>query len=179
MNIQSIQESFAKTIATWQEAIKNYSDTDFIKKPDEESWSVGQVCEHLTITTTRIFVVTEKCLAGDANKSEEKTETGGAALQNNALADVRVKLPLAIQATPPQPENRQRAINDMETMLVKFNEAAEKIAKSNSPGKEKHPVLGYLTAVEWLQSIDMHYRHHLRQKARIDDFLQNQAASLS
>ena len=38
-------------------------------------------------------------------------------------------------------------------------------------GKAKHPGLNYLNASEWLQFADMHMRHHLRQKKRIDDFL--------
>jgi hypothetical protein len=38
-------------------------------------------------------------------------------------------------------------------------------------GKTKHPGFGYFSAHECLQFADMHFRHHLRQKKRIDDLL--------
>jgi hypothetical protein len=40
-----------------------------------------------------------------------------------------------------------------------------------STGKSRHPGLGYFNAGEWLRFIEMHMRHHLRQKERIDAFL--------
>ena len=42
-------------------------------------------------------------------------------------------------------------------------------------GKTKHPGLGYFSAEEWLQFAEMHFRHHLRQKKRIDEFLKMDA----
>lgn len=45
------------------------------------------------------------------------------------------------------------------------------ISKSPFKGKTKHPGLDYFSAIEWLQFAEMHLRHHLRQKKRIDHFL--------
>jgi hypothetical protein len=55
-----------------------------------------------------------------------------------------------------------------------MSSAAIKITESPFGGKTKHPGLGYFSAHEWLQFADMHFRHHLRQKKRIDDFLERQ-----
>ncbi|HWY36373.1 MAG TPA: hypothetical protein VNX68_17140, partial [Nitrosopumilaceae archaeon] len=53
----------------------------------------------------------------------------------------------------------------------KFSKLSDEVGKSKSKGKEKHPVLGFLSAKEWLQAVEMHFRHHIQQKERIDIFL--------
>jgi hypothetical protein len=45
------------------------------------------------------------------------------------------------------------------------------ITQSPYKGKTKHPGLHYFNADEWLQFADMHFRHHVKQKKKIDDFL--------
>jgi hypothetical protein len=45
------------------------------------------------------------------------------------------------------------------------------ILKSPFHGKTKHPGLGFFNANEWLQFAEMHLRHHLKQKERIEEFL--------
>jgi hypothetical protein len=52
-----------------------------------------------------------------------------------------------------------------------MNTVATLISESQFNGKTKHPGLGYFSAKEWLQFANMHFRHHLRQKKRIDVFL--------
>jgi len=54
---------------------------------------------------------------------------------------------------------------------AEMNRAAILISKSSFKGKTKHPGLHYFSATEWLQFAEMHFRHHLRQKKRIEDFL--------
>jgi hypothetical protein len=46
-----------------------------------------------------------------------------------------------------------------------------RISASSVQGKAMHPGLHYLSAREWLQFSEMHFRHHLRQKERLDAFL--------
>jgi hypothetical protein len=38
-------------------------------------------------------------------------------------------------------------------------------------GKSEHPVFGFLNGFEWLQYSEMHMRHHLKQKQKIEGFL--------
>jgi hypothetical protein len=52
-----------------------------------------------------------------------------------------------------------------------MNKVADLILKSEFIGKTKHPGFLYFNAREWLQFSEMHFRHHLRQKKRIDDYL--------
>jgi hypothetical protein len=175
MTVKEINSNFVRTIGIWENALDEYSDVLFALKPGEESWSVGQVCQHLIGSTKRIFLVIDKCLIGDNNVQEQKTEAGEKAFATNILSEVKVKLPISIQATPPQPESRKTVKNEFWELKLNFEKIAGTIGESNAKGKEKHPVLGYLNAVEWLQTAEMHFRHHLKQKESIDSFLRQHA----
>jgi hypothetical protein len=44
--------------------------------------------------------------------------------------------------------------------------------KQGKTGKTAHPAFGFLDAFEWFQLIEIHFRHHLRLKNRLDKFLE-------
>lgn len=173
MTTQEINKNFIKAIDTWSEVLDNYTDTLFALKPNEESWALGQVCQHLISSTRRVFIVINKCLASNANEFEHKTEAGEKAFASNILSEVKVKVPISIQAIPMQPENRKVVKEEFEELKKIFGTLAVIINNSSSNGKEKHPVLGFLNAKEWLQTVEMHFRHHLKQKEDIDGFLKS------
>ncbi|HWY38149.1 MAG TPA: DinB family protein [Bacteroidia bacterium] len=173
MTVEEIGKNFNTTIDVWKKTTGDYTEHLFALKPAEDAWSIGQVCQHLITSTKRIFIVIDKCLAGNVNEHEQKTEAGDKAFTTNILSEVKVKLPIAVQATPPQPESAAFARNEFEEIHKTFLLVSEKVNNSNSSGKEKHPVLGFLSAKEWLQSIEMHFRHHLKQKESIDAFLKD------
>lgn len=60
---------------------------------------------------------------------------------------------------------------DLTNLKDEINKVEILISKSSFKGKTKHPGLGYFNASEWLRFAEMHFRHHLKQKKRIDDFL--------
>lgn len=173
MTTEQINQNFIKTVDVWKKALDNYTDNLFALRPDEESWAVGQVCQHLISSTKRIFIVIEKCMASDANEKEQKTDAGHKAIAINVLSEVKVKVPVAIQGIPQQPESKQIVRDEFEQLKNRFTELAGVVNKSTSKGKEKHPVLGFMDAKEWLQTIEMHFRHHLKQKESIDAFLKS------
>lgn len=176
MTASEISNNFTHTLAIWKKAPDSYSDAHFALQPAADNWSVGQVCQHLIGSTRRIFVVIRECLAGAANEQESKTEAGRRAFATNILSETKVKMPLAVQATPEQPKSREQVKQELEEIEKNFLHLCDMVSKNPTTGKEKHPVLGYLTAAEWLQSVEMHFRHHLKQKEEIDIFLKQQAS---
>jgi hypothetical protein len=59
----------------------------------------------------------------------------------------------------------------MHLLQNKLQDLSAQIDNAVHFGKTKHPALGYLAAKEWYKLIVIHFRHHLRQKKRIDLFL--------
>jgi len=78
-----------------------------------------------------------------------------------------------------QPDNKEQLTNGLVNLKEELNNVGRLISTSLFNGKTKHPGLNYFNANEWLQFAEMHFRHHLRQKKRIDDFLKISVQPLS
>jgi hypothetical protein len=52
-----------------------------------------------------------------------------------------------------------------------MHETEQKLSSASEIPKTAHPAFGFLNAREWFHLIEMHFRHHLRQKKRLDRFL--------
>lgn len=76
----------------------------------------------------------------------------------------------------PQPENKEQLKRLLKNVKEEMNKTVTSISNSSFKGKTKHPGLSYFSADEWLQFAEMHFRHHLRQKKRIDNFLKKQVS---
>jgi hypothetical protein len=173
MEIDEIKKSFDQTVDTWKSATEEYTEQLFELRPNEGGWSIGQVCEHLIGSTQRVFVVIDKCLAGKTNENEQKTVAGENAIKTNVLTNGKVQNPAHKENPPLQPDNRLTVREIFEDIRNNFMNVAEKVKASKATGKEKHPVLGFMNAHEWLHTIDMHWRHHIKQKENIDAFLKS------
>lgn len=72
---------------------------------------------------------------------------------------------------PKQPRDIEEIMQGFSEIRKQLLDISPRIASSPFNGKTKHPGFGYLNAAEWVQVIDMHFRHHLRQKRRLEEFL--------
>lgn len=163
-------DSFNNTIDLWTAALQRYSFEQLCKKPSANAWSLGQVCVHILEDSGFYLEQIHHCVAESGNHENRATPDGQKMLDDNAFPDV------AIEGAPdhpfmPQPVSKEKLIADLYKLKADMNEAAKLIARNPSFGRTQHPGFGYFDAMEWLQFADMHMRHHFRQKARIDNFL--------
>jgi hypothetical protein len=172
MIMKNVFDKYLKIADIWKLELDRYSDEQFILKPSLESWSIGQVYEHLVIGALNYHIKQiEQCLLSDANQKEGKTFPGKLMFSINAFPPVRIKVPPSPTYTPKQPESKQELKAGMKLLQYKLQSLSGEIDNAIHFGKTKHPALGYLGAKEWYQLIVMHFRHHLQQKKRIDLFL--------
>jgi hypothetical protein len=172
MIVKNVFDTYVQISGLWESELGNYSDEQLIKKPFPESWSIGQVYEHLVMGALHYHVQQiEQCLVSDANQNENKTFPGKLMFFINAFPPVRIKVPPSPTYTPQQPESKEKLKAGMRLLQRKLQILAGEIDHAVHFGKTKHPALGYLGAKEWYQLIVMHFRHHLQQKKRIDLFL--------
>ena len=163
-------ESLNQTINCWIKALENYTLSELGCKPSPASWSLGQVYFHL-IDNTRYYIEQAKiCLATDDHIGDKASPEAITMLANNEFPDTMIQGP-DTNVNVPQPPSKRELVNSL--MELKNGLGILSTVMSDSPyrGKTKHPGLGYFCANDWVQFADMHFRHHLRQKNRIDDFL--------
>jgi hypothetical protein len=163
-------ENFNETIDFWIKELEHYSFTELCRKPTPDHWSLGQMYQHLIGDAKFYIGEINACVISSEHADKDASPEGRRMLSNNAFPDAVLE-GAPSNAFIPQPESKQQLLSDLVDLKREMNNAAAKISGSTSKGKTKHPGLGYFSALEWIQFADMHFRHHLRQKKRIDTFL--------
>ncbi len=104
---QSILTQFEKTSGIWLASLNKYSEEQFARKPDANSWSIGQVYNHL-VAGTRLYHLQQiaQCLEGRQIEQNEKMKFPGKIIFFlGSFPPTRVKVPPSETYTPKQPPN--------------------------------------------------------------------------
>lgn len=166
----TVTTDLKNTINYWIEAMDQYTFTQFIIVPKPGGWSIGQIFVHLVSETTHFLKQAKICLTNNENMNEQSSPEAKQMFRNNSFPDIIIEGPSS-NALVQQPLSK--ASIKKELLLIKNEiDALDLLLLQNSfKGKTKHPGLNYFDAREWIQFADMHMRHHLRQKKRIDEYI--------
>ncbi|HEY9197230.1 MAG TPA: DinB family protein [Mucilaginibacter sp.] len=158
---------FIQTIDIWIDSLDGYTLEMLCRLPLNGSWSLGQVYRHIIDDTTWFMEQMEIALLNDDNTEMEMTEDARRLFAANDFPDIQIKGP-ATYTIIPQPKSKE----ELKAGLMSIKHYATKLFSDYNPelakGKTEHPGFKFFSAIEWLQFADMHMRHHLRQKERID-----------
>ena len=165
-------EDFNDTIDIWIEALEHYSFAQLYRKPSQDGWSIGQVYMHLIENTEYYIEQIKTCLGNNDNEFEEASPSARTMFLNNDFPDELIEGPPSNNSTP-QPESKKQLLKNLFAIKNEMSHLYLLMSASGFRGKTKHPGLLYLNAREWFQFAEMHFRHHLRQKKRIDEFLKS------
>jgi hypothetical protein len=164
--------AFNQTIDHWIEALASYSQVQLCDQPGKEQWSIGQVYMHLINETEFYIREIEVCLADNKNSKEEMNMEGKILFQMNGFPEEKLKRPKG-NPEPQLPENNEKLLEEMKGLKLKLNLLWKEVEQFENSGKTRHPGFLYFNAKEWFQFAEMHLRHHLRQKEKIDNYLKN------
>jgi len=160
------------TIDIWEKQLNRYTIEQLHMKPAKDRWSLGQVYIHLIENTMGYnFKQIEICISSDQHKDEKKHPRWEKYFSENRFPAARIKTDPAGIGEPPQPKSIQQVKQRLVRVKKSMIEYEKKISQSKFNGKVKHPGLLYLDAAEWFQFVELHFRHHLKQKKRIDEYL--------
>lgn len=166
-----IIDDFNSTIDTWIKDLEHYNLDQLSARPDRTSWSLGQIYMHLIEETKFYIDQMESCLKYNDHAFEQMDERAKIMFANNSFPDRRIKGDQFTSEKVPQPESKLQLRQDMLQLRQEINEIGNKVMTSDTIGKTPHPGHGYFSAAEWLQFAEMHMRHHLKQKSRLEQEL--------
>jgi hypothetical protein len=172
-NTSAVLSEFEKIANIWLDALNGYTEQQFALKPDAHSWSIGQVYYHL-VKGTRAFHLQQiaRCCEGkDVETGKGKSIPGKLTYLLGSFPPMKITVPPSESYTPKQPDSRESIRAELTALMATMREDEQKVAAAPEDQKTNHRGFGYLNAHEWYQLVEMHFRHHLRQKARIDAFL--------
>ncbi len=163
-------QAFNETIRKWIDFLDGYTLEMLCQKPDDNSWSLGQVYTHITDDTSWFVDQMAAAMQTDANNEREMHENARVMLQNNSFPDMVIEGP-ATGLYIKQPKSKDEVRQKLLTIRTEVNNLYASFDPSKAIGKIRHPGLLYFNTLDWLQFAEMHLRHHFRQKKRIDDRL--------
>lgn len=154
-------------------SLENYTDDTFLMKPDEESWSIGEMYEHICRATTLFLQQTENCLKEENGQlNGDKTSLGENFYKFGGYPSIKMKVPLIYQTgkayiVKTRSEYAEIFAEFGEIMAGKF----EKVTNNNGNYKIEHIICGFLNAYEWFSMVTYHLKHHLKQKTSLEIFI--------
>ena len=166
-------EKFNKTINIWIDELSQFHLKHLLTKPDTKSWSLGQVYEHLIEETSWYNCQIEMTLGNEDNIEKATSGVAKILFKRGSFEDKRFQGDPLISENVKQPTTKAQLKSDLEQLKKDTNDIWRRIENTSKYGKSEHPGLGFLNCYEWIQYSEMHMRHHLKQKDRIEKFLKS------
>ncbi len=169
-------KDFTQIIHSWAGLLKPYDFKQLCTKPSKSDWSLGQVYMHVISETNFYLEQAEICFSNKDNLHAEMSTAAKTMFLNNQLPDEKIEGPVT-NAETAQPINKEELVAGLNNLLGKLGEIVLFLNEDFNKGKTQHSGLGFFTAKEWIQFAAMHFKHHERQKKRIDHFLHSNTTS--
>lgn len=163
-------QAFNETIRKWIDFVDGYTLEMLCQKPDDNSWSLGQVYTHIIDDTGWFAEQMAAAMQTNADSEKEMHENARIMLRNNSFPDIMIEGP-ATGIYIKQPESKEEIRQKLLAIKTEVNNLYASFDPSKATGKTRHPGLLYFNTLDWLQFAEMHLRHHFRQKKRIDEKL--------
>ncbi len=128
---------------------------------DVSGWSIGQHLDHLGNANREMAGAIQKILAGDAGSSRSgPTLVGRAVLFSGWIPRGAGKAP---EYTAPQATSPDQIKDNLSRSLEAVRQLGDALADiERSDGRWSHFVFGGLSPMQWLRTMDVHTRHHLK-----------------
>lgn len=170
MNLEKLEKNTHEAIDFWIDAYKRYDFDQITQAPAEGSWSLGQIGIHLWMSAKGFFFKNaEKCLQQDGvERGKGKKIAAHLIFTFRMLPPVKYDMPKQVAVVPKQPESKEQLIAKLEEIKTMASAYIKRIPDSDPALKTKHPFLGHLNTAEWIELCNIHFRHHKRQKARLE-----------
>lgn len=157
----------------WLSEIEKYNEEPFLRKPNDNEWSIGQLYNHLINYTidVQLNAINGCLLKTNGSKKGNKSFRGLITFIRGGYPSYKLKSKQNDSFPPKDPKDIMEARNNFIKLLKAMNDISaklEKLTKEDLKYKVKDERLGMLNAVEWYETIIMHFKHHLNQKRRID-----------
>ncbi|RXF71607.1 DinB family protein [Arcticibacter tournemirensis] len=169
MNTRLCAESILRVINDYQEALKDFSEEEFCRKPESGRWSYAEIYCHIIQVNMRSLLAVEKCIYG---KQQQKRDVAPLIsrliLYFGQLPPGRIRIPANISAIV-KVITKEEAKNDLIKFTGKLNELMPKILKCSPYQRIRHQRLGMLNCNEWIRFIEIYSIYHFKSLQKMKD----------
>jgi len=166
-------EKFNESLDIWINELDKFTLEQLLKMPDEKNWSLGQVYMHIIEEANWYNDQCKLALSDLENADKPLSDDAKKLFEAGSFADKKIQGDPSLFENVKQPVSVEQLSEDLIKVKSSTNDLWNKIENSETNGRSEFPGLGYFNCHEWLQFSEMHMRHHLRQKTRIEEFLKS------
>jgi DinB superfamily len=173
MKVPTVLANFNTVYNIWTSELDKYPMAQLLQQPKAGGWSLGQVYVHLINSALGFHIPQiETCMATNDNSGKWKNFKGFMCYTFiKSFPDIKIAVPPSERYTPKQPADKQDLYDGLDKVKAAMAAVLPKLEANIMRGKTAHPGMSFLNANEWYTMVEMHYRHHLKQKATLDTML--------
>ncbi|MEZ0481552.1 DinB family protein [Planococcus sp. SSTMD024] len=165
MNGKDILSKFKQDLTT-------YSPEQLRSIPEKGVWSIGQMYDHIIVVAHEYLDQAAVCSEAQEQGHLEKTLAGKELFHTKGFPPIKIRLPDEMNAPPNNSDSQEELIDRMEKLIQRLEYWESQVDEIHPERKAKHGGFGWLNAGEWLNLVEMHSRHHLRQKEELESYLE-------
>lgn len=151
--------------------LQKYSAWQLRYIPAPKIWSIGQMYDHLIAVAMEYLDFVQICAESTEEQPLGKTPAGDDVFRRGGFPPVKIKLEGAQAASPNNALSGEELDEGLAELMARMREWELKLEEAHPGGKVRHGGFGWLNAQEWYRLIGMHFRHHLRQQAELEERL--------
>ncbi|MFC5404332.1 DinB family protein [Cohnella soli] len=167
MEIQEVNHNLKKTRDELQGILKGLNRNQLYTKKDLDSWSIGQICQHL-IKTEELFVVAIR----KGLKSKEDSLIEKKPLEFLLDRSKKIVAPYIAKPTDEILEYNE-IIEKLNNSREKLNEILNTIEDPSVLSRRHfiHPVFKEMLLIDWVKTLYLHEQRHIKQISEIKEGL--------
>lgn len=155
----------------FKKELAKYSQEQLGHVPQEGVWSIGQMYDHIILVSHEYLDNVQICASLSECQPFGKTPAGERLFEDGGFPPIKIRLPDEMNAPPNNTDSKEILQTRMEDVIERLVHREMNMASINPNNKVEHGGFGWLNAKEWLELVEMHSRHHLRQKKELENFL--------
>jgi hypothetical protein len=156
---------------TFKKELNKYSPEQLWHIPEEGVWSISQMYDHIILVAQEYLDNVEICAAVNEEQPLGKTPSGEQLFRNGGFPPIKIRLPDEMNAPPNNSDGKEELVSRMEEVIERLKQWESKLDSINPNHKVEHGGFGWLNAREWYDLVEMHSRHHLRQKEELESYI--------
>lgn len=163
---------FVTVTDRWLKFLEAQNGDLLIYKSDNIEWSISELYDHLLkVANTYQLYHFRRCLQAPLLKKGGKNLLGTIIFDWHYLPFFKLQFetfPSSIRGNfAPENKPKELILEEFHEFIRAVKNMKPLLEKSKPDNKQHHPMFGWLNAAEWFYLIEIHFRHHERQKKKL------------
>ncbi|MGB6407618.1 MAG: DinB family protein [Planococcus donghaensis] len=158
-------------LSVFRNDLSNYSPAQLTHIHEQGVWSIGQMYDHIILVAHEYLDNAEACARLTKEQPLGKTQMGEQLMKDGGFPPVKIRLPDEMNTPPNNTDSKEVLTNRIDKVIERLEQWEVDIDLVNPNYKIEHGGFGWLNAKEWIELVEMHSRHHLRQQKELERYI--------